>query len=135
MSVVDPVAKGEAERDVGDALRRSGPLPADLVRALGWLHAHLSEPIQLARLAEIADVRPRTLETHFRTFLGTTRLGWVRRVRLARARQELLRQGSRATVTDVASASGFSQLGRFAAQYRQAFGELPSATAQRAKRP
>ena len=42
------------------------------------------------RLAQIAGVRPRTFETHFKMFLGTTPLGWVRRMRLARARQEML---------------------------------------------
>src|SRR6185437_7456995 len=36
-------------------------------------------------------------------------------------------------VTTVALSIGFNQLGRFAAEYRKAFGELPSATIQRAK--
>jgi AraC-like DNA-binding protein len=108
-------------------------LPRDLVRALGWLRGHLSEPIQLEQLARISGVQPRTLETHFKMFLGTTPLGWVRRMRLARARQEMLRATSEDTVTGVALSSGFSQLGRFAGDYRKAFGELPSATLQRAR--
>lgn len=112
-------------------LDSSPGLPADLARALGWLRSHLSEPIQLDLLAQIAGVRPRTLESHFRMFLGTTPLGWVRRMRLARARQELLHAGPPATVTDIALANGFSQLGRFAGQYRRLFGELPAATLQR----
>jgi len=109
-------------------------LPADLVRALGWLRAHLSERVELNQLAQIGGVRPRTLETHFKTFLGTTPVGWVRRMRLARARQELLTAGCDVKVTDVALNSGFNQMGRFAAQYREAFGELPSATIQRKRR-
>lgn len=116
-----------------DCLNVSGALPADVVRALGWLRAHLSETIDLDLLAGIAGVRPRTLETHFKMFLGTTPLGWVRRMRLARARQEFVRRGSRTTVTAVALNSGFTQLGRFAAEYRKAFGELPSTTINRAK--
>ncbi len=108
-------------------------LPADLVRALGWLRGHLSEPIELDLLAQIAGVRPRTLEMHFRVFLRTTPLGWVRRMRLARARQELLTARRDAKVTDIALNSGFSQLGRFAAQYRNAFGEAPSMTLQRTR--
>ena len=108
-------------------------LPADLVRALRWLNGHLAEPIQLGELAQVAGVRPRTLETHFRMFLGTTPLGWVRRMRLARARSEFLRSGATRTVTDIALANGFSQPGRFAAQYRKAFGELPSKTISRTK--
>jgi AraC-like DNA-binding protein len=106
-------------------------LPVDLIRALEWLRAHLSEPVQLNSLAAISGTPPRTLERHFRMFLGTTPLGWVRRMRLARARQALLHAGAEDTVTDIALTNGFAQLGRFAAEYRRAFGELPSRTMQR----
>jgi AraC-like DNA-binding protein len=133
MSTPDPVAQRDPDRDGVNVPEFSGTLPADLVRALGWLRRHLSEPVQLERLADIAGVRPRTLETHFKMFLGTTPLGWVRRMRLARARQQLLHASVKATVTDVALGNGFNQLGRFALQYRKAFGELPSATIQRSK--
>src|ERR1700735_285573 len=95
-------------------------LPVVLVRALGWLRGHLSEPIQLEQLAQISGVRPRTLETHFKMFLGTTPLGWVRRMRLARARQKMLHAAPKDTVTGIALGSGFAQLGRFAADYRKA---------------
>ena len=54
-------------------------------------------------------------------------------MRLARARQELLTARRDAKVTDIALNSGFSQLGRFAAQYRNAFGEAPSMTLQRTR--
>lgn len=112
----------------------STALPADVVRAVDWLRGHLSEPIQLDQLAEISGVRPRTLETHFKLFLKTTPLGWVRRMRLARARQELVGSGPETTVTNAALSSGYSQLGRFAAEYRKAFGELPSKTIERTRR-
>jgi AraC-like DNA-binding protein len=129
MLTPEPISTAHGEpTEVQDT---SSALPADLVRALGWLRGHLSEPIQLELLAQVGGVRPRTLETHFKMFLGTTPLGWVRRIRLARARQELLHAGSQTTVTDIALASGFSQLGRFAGQYSKAFGELPSTTIQR----
>jgi AraC-like DNA-binding protein len=118
---------------ISDGKAFSNALPADLVRALEWLRGHLSEPVQLDLIAQVAGVHPRTLEEHFKMFLGTTPLGWVRRMRLARARQEFIRLGPNATVTTVALGNGFSQLGRFAAEYRKAFGELPSVTIQRAK--
>ena len=109
-------------------------LPADLIRALDWLRGHLSEPVQLDRLAEVSGATPRTLERHFREFLGTTPLGWIRRMRLARARQALLHAGPQDTVTDIALSNGFAQLGRFAADYRRAFGELPSKTMRAGER-
>lgn len=109
-------------------------LPGDIVRALDWLKTRLNEPVRVDRLAEVAGVRPRTLEAHFRRFLGTTPLGWVRTARLAQARRRLLDAGARDTVTGVALSSGYSQLGRFAAHYREQFGERPSETLRRARR-
>ncbi len=103
-------------------------LPAPLARALGWLSSRPDEPIQLEALAAAAGVRPRTLEAHFRLYLGTTPLGWVRRTRLARARQQLLAAREGASVSDIALANGFGQFGRFAARYRRQFGEFPSQT-------
>lgn len=107
-------------------------LPGDLVRALAWLRQRLDQPVRIETLAEAAGVRPRTLESHFRTFLGTTPVGWVRRTRLLNARRALLESGGR-SVTEAALANGFSQMGRFAAHYRAEFGELPSETLRRVR--
>ena len=52
-------------------------------------------------------------------------------MRLARARQALLQRRSEDIVTDIALSNGFAQFGRFAAEYRRRFGELPSRTMQR----
>jgi AraC-like DNA-binding protein len=110
-------------------------LPASLAHALDWLDGRLDQPVDLESLAAAAGVRPRTLEAHFKRYLGTTPLGWVRRTRLAHARQQLLAARDEASVTGVATANGFNELGRFAALYRRQFGELPSETlkAMRAK--
>jgi AraC-like DNA-binding protein len=134
MSSSNPAGRFNPDPHAADALEFSPALPADLVRALKWLHGRLSEPVQLEQLAQAAGVRPRTLETHFKMFLGCTPLGWVRRMRLARARRGLLQSRASTTVTDVAFTNGFSQLGRFAAQYRTVFGELPSRTIVRTRR-
>ena len=103
-------------------------LPASVAHSLRWLNERLDESIQLEVLAAVAGVRPRTLEAHFKTYLGTTPLGWVRQMRLARARQQLLTASDDTSVTDIATANGYTQLGRFSAQYRKQFGELPSQT-------
>jgi len=108
-------------------------LPASLQHALRWLDGRLDEPVRLDALAAAAGVRPRTLEAQFRQYLRTTPLGWVRRTRLARARQQLL-AGSGISVTEAALGNGFGQLGRFAAAYRRQFGEAPSRTLRAARR-
>lgn len=116
----------------GEERVRDG-LPAGLAAAVRWLDANPDRPIRLDTLAAIASMRPRTLEAQFRRHLGITPLGWARRTRLARARQELLVAGHEASVTDVATANGFNELGRFAAQYRAQFGESPSQTLKAAR--
>ena len=108
-------------------------MPPDLVRTLAWLREHLHEPVRIATLADVSGMAPRTLETHFRQFLGTTPLGWVRQMRLARARRALVESRGRISVTRAALDSGFSQLGRFAVQYGSDFGETPSQTLRRAR--
>jgi AraC-like DNA-binding protein len=121
----------DAKSLTGEAVPNA--LPGSLVHALNWLRGHLSEPIDLELLASIAGVRPRTLESHFKTFLGTTPLGWLRRTRFAKARRELESGRADATVTRIALANGFNQLGRFAVEYRLIFGEAPSATLRRSR--
>jgi AraC-like DNA-binding protein len=103
-------------------------LPPGLTQALEWLETRLDEPVELETLAAAAGVRPRTLEAQFRKHLGATPLGWVRQTRLSRARQQLIAAAGKTSVTSVALANGFDQLGRFAAGYRRQFGELPSQT-------
>ena len=63
-----------------------------------------------------------------RAFLrtGCTALEYLRGVRLELARRMLADPAARTTVADAAMAAGFSHLGRFAAEYRRRFGELPS---------
>jgi AraC-like DNA-binding protein len=105
-----------------------------VVRAIACLRGHVREPPPLDRLAEAAGVRPRTLEAHFRQFLGTTPRAYARRLKLAHARAQLLRADSQDEVIDVALSSGFTQPGRFAGEYRRRFGELPSQTQRRVRR-
>jgi AraC-like DNA-binding protein len=109
-----------------------GPLPRDLVRALRWIDVRLAEPVKIDTLATVAGVPARTLQAHFTQYLGTTPLGWLRKTRLANARRQLLDPATSKNVTEIALANGFSQLGRFSVQYREAFGESPSDTRQRA---
>ena len=110
---------------------RGPPLPADVMRALDWLRCNPECDVNLEALSVVAGVRPRTLETHFKKFLGVSPLGWVRNSRLARVRQQLINAAPSATVTQIALANGFNQLGRFATTYRKRFGEPPSTTLAR----
>ncbi|EXG82728.1 hypothetical protein CryarDRAFT_3929 [Cryptosporangium arvum DSM 44712] len=70
---------------------------------------------------------PRTVPIAFRRHLGTTPMAYLRRVRLDRAHADLLAAvpGEGATVAGVAARWGYGQPGRFAGDYRAAYGRLP----------
>jgi AraC-like DNA-binding protein len=59
--------------------------------------------------------------------IGPVRYLWLRRMHLARRALLSAAPGTK-TVTEIATGSGFWELGRFAIEYRALFGEVPSAT-------
>jgi AraC-like DNA-binding protein len=103
------------------ATRRAADLEA-------WIEAHLEEPITLGLLCKIAGVGDRCLQKTFELRRGATPMRFVTERRLAAARLRLAFAEGSDTVTSIATALGFSHLGRFAALYRHAFGESPSQT-------
>jgi transcriptional regulator GlxA family with amidase domain len=78
-------------------------------------------------------VSERSLYAAFQRQLGVAPMAYVRRRRLERAHDELLRSSpnGRCTVIGVALRNGFTHAGRFAAAYRRRFGESPSETLRR----
>jgi AraC family ethanolamine operon transcriptional activator len=72
-----------------------------------------------------------TLERGFRETYGMTPRAMITAMRLSGARRTLLHPDPTTTVTAVALRWGFVEFGRFAAQYRQRYGEVPSATLRR----
>lgn len=90
--------------------------------------ANLETTTSVARLCRAAGVTPRTLARAFREVRATTPLRYLHGLRLAEARTALKSADAATTVTEVATRFGFRELGRFAAEYRAAFGEAPSQT-------
>ncbi|MFJ9611368.1 AraC family transcriptional regulator [Kitasatospora sp. NPDC101176] len=106
-------------------------LPSALRRATAYCAEHADEAVTASDIAGAARVSLRTLRDGFRRHLDTTPLAYLRRVRLDRAHQDLTAVAAgdaTGTVTDVACRWGFTHLGRFSAEYRRAYGRLPSET-------
>jgi AraC family ethanolamine operon transcriptional activator len=87
------------------------------------------ERLSLADLAKAAGVSARSLNYAFNDLYGISPMRYFALKRLGRARSELQRSNAeRGVVKRVALTTGYTQLGRFAAEYRALFGELPSIT-------
>ena len=108
-------------------------VPRHVRHALDYIRANFREKITLADLATAAGTSQRALLQQFRRFVGAPPIAHLLRMRLTEARAELQRCDPSASISDVALRCGLTHVGRFAAEYRKAFGELPSATLRRAR--
>lgn len=107
--------------------------PRHLRKALDLLEAEPERAWTASRLAAACGVARRTLQKHFRLFVGCSPLRYLREVRLDRVHRELLGGKADATVTEIATRCGFNHLGRFAQCYRARYQETPSATLLRCR--
>lgn len=96
----------------------------DVVR---HMEANWSKPLSIPDIAREHGVSARSIHKHFAA-IGTTPMNFIKRMRLERARARLGSPAAKTSVTGVAFECGFTNLGHFARDYRQAFGELPSET-------
>lgn len=115
--------------DGGAPLRPHEP-PGTLRLATEFIERYAAEPIGLTEIAVAARLSPRALQAAFRRHLDSTPLAHLRSVRLDRAHTALesARPGDGQTVSSIASAWGFPQLGRFARDYKRRYGRSPSET-------
>lgn len=141
-----PAAERQVERTLIDALllghvqshtealdRSASPvLPSTIARAVELLNEHPEEAWSTTTLARAVHVSLRSLQNGFIRHLGKPPMTYLRELRLTRIRQDLEEASvMTTTVESVAYAWGMVHMGRFAAAYRQAFGELPSQTLKR----
>jgi AraC-like DNA-binding protein len=117
-------------------LRAASPGGREAAEKVGhWIREHASEPITVRQLSAVAGVGARALQKACLARWGQTPLELVASRRLELARRLLAMTGATRTVTEAAARAGFTHLGRFAVQYRQAFGESPSDTLGRRRSP
>jgi AraC-like DNA-binding protein len=104
--------------------------PAAARRAAEFIDASADQPLTATDIAAQAGVTLRALQYAFRRHYGVTPMGYLRRVRLARAHAELHQAdpASGLTVAEVARAWGWVSASQFSAVYRRQYGQLPSRT-------
>ncbi|MGN6741770.1 MAG: helix-turn-helix domain-containing protein [Amnibacterium sp.] len=121
--------------DVDGGTRPAPPdtaLPRAVRRALAYIDDNVDRGVSVEELAAAARLSIRGLQAAFQRHLGTTPTVALRAARLSAAHADLVRADpSVDTVAGVARRWGFHHLGRFAAEYRAQYGELPRDTLRR----
>lgn len=105
-------------------------------RVMIEIDARDDSPLSVSDLALAAQVSERTLRSVFQEYLGICPVRFLKVRQLHRVRQQLQRSGLHGdrSVGSVLSSFGIWQFGRFAAEYRGVFGELPSETLSRSRK-
>ena len=93
--------------------------------------ALVGAPLRISKIYESMSVGPGMVRFAFRIVHGCSPRRFFRDQRLRAVQSELRSASPGLTVTEVATRHGFVELGRFAAQYRAAFGENLSTTLRR----
>lgn len=99
------------------------------VDAQHYIREHLAELPTALDLCRHVNVHERVLQYCFQDVFGVTPTAFIKNLRLHEVRRELRADTEHAkTIGDVAARWGFWHPSRFAAEYRQLFGEKPSET-------
>jgi AraC-like DNA-binding protein len=107
--------------------------PGQVRLAVDYIEANWNRPLMIEDLASAVGISSRSLFKTFKASFGTSPMAYVRAVRLKKANAMLLRATHETSVGAVARACGFLNAGHFSKDYRDAFGESPSATLGRAR--
>jgi AraC-like DNA-binding protein len=99
-----------------------------------YILAHWNEPLTIENIASSISVSARSIFHNFKRRRGQSPMQFVKQVRLKHARHMLVRGDAPISVTEVAFACGFGNLGHFARDYFRAFGERPSETVRKHRR-
>ncbi|MFK0166965.1 helix-turn-helix transcriptional regulator [Rhizobium sp. NPDC090279] len=118
-----------------EAMRVKAILPRQVRRAVDFAKAYAATPINVSDMAAAADVSVRALQVNFQRFIGQSPLQYLRGIRLEGVRNDLVNADPSASVSEIARRWGFVNLGRFAQEYRSAFGVLPSSEMAKARPP
>lgn len=126
--IYDPVHGSDAPQSLASPARLRARAPK-VAEAIRLMEAHLDEPPGTARIAAMVGLSPRTLETRFRTALGTTPGAFFLSLRLAEARRLALDTSQ--PVAQISLATGFGSQAAFARAFKLAHGMSVSALRRR----
>lgn len=102
-------------------------------RAIDWIRLHFAEPFLVEELAALAGMSVAALYRHFKAVTAMTPIQYQKRLRLLKARRQLLFEpGAAATV---AFSVGYESVSQFSREYARMFGMPPARDVARFKTP
>ncbi|MBR0810102.1 AraC family transcriptional regulator [Bradyrhizobium diazoefficiens] len=110
------------------------PAPLIVRSAEEYIEANWARAVVIEELASQTNTSIRSLYAAFKKYRGYSPMQFAKSVRLRRARQMLLEGNPRTSVSQIAFKCGFANLGHFANDFRNMFGELPSEVLARGRR-
>ncbi|MDR1950395.1 MAG: helix-turn-helix domain-containing protein [Spirochaetaceae bacterium] len=105
-------------------LVRSGKFPVPLVKAIAFIHEHLTEGVQLSSAADAARVSPAYLSRLFSEHLKTNFIDYVTELRIEKA-EKLIRE-NRMNIKEIAYAVGYQDPNYFSKIFRKLRGLSPT---------
>lgn len=111
----------------------NGVAPKHVRQVEEYIEANWMRPITIEKLAALTGISSRGIFKAFQRSRGYSPMAFAKRVRLQQAHHLLSDGETPTTVTAAALACGFSNLGHFARDYRDMFGEKPSETLHRSR--
>ncbi len=100
-------------------------------RAMNYIIPRLNTPLTVAEVCSMTGIGRRNLELSFKRYLGLSPKQFIKQTRFALCREDLSSAHAN-SVGEVAQAWGFWHMGQFGRDYKNLFGEVPSATLKRA---
>lgn len=100
-------------------------------KARDYVLANINDAPSIVDLCNNVGASRRKLQYCFQETLGINPVTYLRTIRLNSVHRELLMQDGTKQVQNIAAKWGFLHLSRFANDYKQLFGELPSDTLKR----
>ena len=95
-----------------------------LMRVTSHMHAHLDDPLDLARLADIACLSPYHFHRIYRAMICETIMETLSRMRMQRASNGLA--GSQLSIAEIAKQAGYGSVQAFTRAFRASFGTSPA---------
>lgn len=118
---------GNIPHNYTDILNEERPVgPKQLRKAEQFIRANLYNFILLDDVARAADCSPRAIQRLFQTTYGCGPIRFLRDLRLSEAHKKLA-SGRPVSITQLSLSLHFSNPGRFAAYYKEAYGVSPTA--------